>query len=75
MSLDDARSTAADARERLADALDQIEDRANIPKRLGALSRQATDAYGENPVPFIVGGAVAAAAAIGLIAWAVFGRD
>lgn len=74
MSLDDAKSAAADARERLADTLDQIEDRVNIPKRLGRLSKQAGEAYEENPVPFIAGGAVAAATVIGLIVWAVLAR-
>lgn len=74
MSLDDARSAAADARERLADTLDQIEDRVNIPKKVGQLSKQASESYAENPVPFIAGAAVAAAAVIGLIAWAIIGR-
>ena len=66
-SIDDARDRAAAARHDLANALDAIEDKLNVPKRVRA-------AYRHNPVPVIIGGVAATAAVVGLIAWAVIAR-
>lgn len=72
---DSAKDAAADARQRLADTLDQIEDRVNIPKRIGRWTKQASSSYEDNPVPFVVGGLAAAAAVVGLIVWGIARRD
>ncbi len=74
-SVDDAKAAAAKARHQLADTLDALEDKVNVPKRAKDLSQKAAGAYQANPVPFIVAGVAVAAAAVGLIAWAIFGRD
>jgi len=74
-SVDDAKAAAAKARHQLADTLDALEDKVNVPKRAKDLSAKAADAYQANPVPFIVAGVAVAAVTVGLIAWAVFGRD
>ncbi|MBI5161550.1 MAG: DUF3618 domain-containing protein [Micrococcales bacterium] len=71
---DSAKDAAADARQRLADTLDQIEDRVNIPKKVGTWSKQASDSYENNPVPFLVGAAAAALAVVGLVIWGVASR-
>ncbi|TXK18823.1 DUF3618 domain-containing protein [Homoserinibacter sp. GY 40078] len=71
----DAKAAATKARHDLADTLDALEDKLNVPKRAGELGRKAKSAYEKNPVPWIVGGAAVAIIAVGLVAWAVFGGD
>tara|TARA_R110000868_G_scaffold199758_2_gene446464 strand:- start:3679 stop:3906 length:228 start_codon:yes stop_codon:yes gene_type:complete len=75
MSMTDAKAAAAKARHELAETLDAIEDRVNVPKRVGELSDKAVAAYKENPVPWIIGGAAVAVIAVGLVAWAIFSDD
>jgi len=70
-----ARAAAQKARHELADTLDAIEGKFNVPERTGELARKAKLAYEKNPVPWIVGGAAVAVIAAGLVAWAIFGRD
>jgi len=70
-----AKAAAQKARHELADTLDQIEDKFNVPKRAGELAEKAKAAYEKNPVPWIVGGAAVAIIAVGLVAWAIFGGD
>jgi hypothetical protein len=70
MNTEDAKTAAADARERLAETLDQIEDKVNIPRRLGELSKSAQD----NPVPVLAAVGAAVVAIGGLIAWGVARR-
>ncbi len=70
-----ARLQAVKARDELAATLDAIEDMLNVPKRVGELADTARGAYSKQPVPWIIGGAAAAAVVIGLIAWAIFRDD
>ena len=67
-----AKAAATQARRQLADTLDEIEDKFNVPKRTAELAKTA---YEKNPVPWIVGGAAVAIIAVGLVAWAIFGPD
>jgi hypothetical protein len=70
-----AKAQAQKARDDLANALDAIEDKLNVPKRAQDLGKQAMTAYEKNPVPFIIGGVAVAVVAVGLLAWAIFGPD
>lgn len=70
-----AKAQAQKARDELANALDAIEDKLNVPKRAQDLGKQAMNAYEKNPVPFIIGGVAVAVVAVGLLAWAIFGPD
>ena len=70
-----ARLQAMRARDELAATLDAIEDKLNVPKRVGELAETARGSYSKNPVPWIIGGAAAAAVVIGLVAWAIFSDD
>ncbi len=70
-----AKAAATQARRQLADTLDEIEDKFNVPKRTAELAEKAKTAYEKNPVPWIVGGAAVAIIAVGLVAWAIFGPD
>ena len=70
-----AKAAATKARHDLADTLDAIEDKFNVPKRTGELVGKAKVAYEKNPVPWIIGGAAVAIIAVGLVAWAIFGED
>jgi len=70
-----AKAQAQKARSELADALDAIEDKLNVPKRAQELGKQAMSAYERNPLPFIIGGVAVAVVAVGLIAWAIFSPD
>ena len=70
-----AKAQAQKARDELANALDAIEDKLNVPKRAQDLGKQAVNAYEKNPIPFIIGGVAVAVVAVGLLAWAIFGPD
>ncbi len=70
-----AKAQAQKARDDLAETLDAIEDKLNVPKRVTELGEKAASAYRQNPVPWIVGGAAVAVIAIGLVAWAIFSGD
>jgi hypothetical protein len=69
----DARIRAA--RAELEDTLDAIEDKLNVPKQVGALAERAKASYESNPVPWIIGGVVAAVAVAAAVAWAVLSDD
>ncbi|RQP10670.1 MAG: DUF3618 domain-containing protein [Microbacteriaceae bacterium] len=70
-----AKAAARQARHQVADTLDQLEDKFNVPKRTGELVDKAKAAYEKNPVPWIIGGAAVAIIAVGLVAWAIFSPD
>ena len=70
-----AKLQAVKARDELAATLDAIEDKLNVPKRVGELTESARASYAKNRVPWLVGGAAAAAVVIGLVAWAIFSDD
>jgi hypothetical protein len=62
------QSRIAEARADLENTLNAIEDKLNLPKRI-------TSSYRANPVPWIIGAAVAAVAVAGVIAWAILSDD
>ena len=70
-----ARLQAVKARDDLASTLDAIEDKLNVPKRVGQLGETVAASYRSNRVPFLIGGGAAAAVVIGLVAWALFSDD
>jgi hypothetical protein len=63
-TVEEARASAAQARRELAATLDALEDKLNVPKRVGA-------AYRRNPLLVVGVGVGIAVAAAGLIVWAV----
>lgn len=63
-----ARVQAVKARDQLAETLDALEDKLNVPKRVSA-------SYRENRLPWLIGIGAAAAVVIGVIAWAAFSDD
>jgi hypothetical protein len=75
MNTQDAKAAAERARYDLADTLDAIEDKLNVPKRATELGRRAKASYDRNPIPWIIGGVAVAIIAAGLIAWAVLSDD
>lgn len=75
MNTQDAKAAAERARHELAETLDQIEDKFNVPKQASELGKRAKAAYDRNPLPFIIGGVAVAVVAVGLIAWAVLSDD
>ena len=72
---DDIESQVARTRANLEDTLDAIEDKFNVTKRVGELSKRAQASWESNPTPWIVGATGVAIAVIGLIAWAIFSGD
>ncbi len=70
-----ASERSAAARAELEEALDAIEDKLNVPKQLGILGTRAKGAWQANPVPWVIGAAVAVAVVGGIIAWALHGDD
>jgi hypothetical protein len=63
------------ARVELADTLDALEDKLNVPKQVSRLSRKARASYEDNPVPWIIGATAAVIVIGGLVAWAIFSDD
>jgi Protein of unknown function (DUF3618) len=72
---DDIRSQVAHTRASLESTLDEIEDKFNVPKRVGELTTRAKASYESNPTPWIVGATGVAIAVLGIIAWAIFSGD
>jgi hypothetical protein len=72
---DDIQSQVARTRANLENTLDAIEDKFNVPKRAGELTKRAKASYESNPTPWIVGATGVAIAVLGIIAWAIFSGD
>jgi len=62
------------ARADLAAAIDAIDDKLNVPKRVRAMSQRVKDSYRSNPFPWIAGGVGAAVVVAGAIAGVVYYR-
>jgi len=75
MSAESIDGKVAAARADLESTLNAIEDKLNVPKRVGELTEKAKASYSQNPVPWIVGAAIAAVTVASLIAWAIFSDD
>ena len=71
----DAKAAAEAARRQVADTLEALEDKFDIPARTTELVEKAKVAYERNPVPWIVGAAALGVIAVGLVAWAIFSGD
>src|SRR5258705_13378776 len=56
MNTQDAKAAAERARYDIADTLDAIEDKLNVPKRAAEMGRRAKASYDLNPIPWIIGG-------------------
>lgn len=63
------------ARTELAEALDAIEDKLNVPKQLGILGTRARGSWEQKPVPWIIGATAAVIVVGGIIAWAILRDD
>lgn len=70
-----AADRAAAAREELAETLEAIEDKLNVPKQSKLLAEKVARSYEQNPVPWIIGATAATLVVAGLVAWAIFGGD
>ena len=68
-------SRVAGNRDDLQATLDAIEDKLNVPKRVGELRDQAMVSYEKNPVPWIIGAIAAAVVIAGVVAWAILSDD
>lgn len=75
MNTTSAASRSATARAELQATLDAIEERLNVPKRVGELATRAKASWDVNPVPWLIGAVAAVIVVGGLIAWAVAGDD
>ncbi len=75
MNAESVDGKVAAARAELESTLNAIEDKLNVPKRVGELTEKAKASYSDNPVPWIVGAAVAAVTVASLIAWAILSDD
>lgn len=71
----DIENKVAAARAELAETLDAIEDKLNVPKRVEELAGKAKASYESNPLPWIIGAVGAAVVVAGLVAWAILSDD
>jgi hypothetical protein len=65
----------ASARAELKETLDAIEDKLNVPKQVGRLTKKAQRSYRDNPVPWIIGATAAVIVVGGLAARALLRDD
>lgn len=72
MSQESERSAAA--RRELQNTLDAIEDKLNVPKRFGEFKDFAEQSWQRNPLPWLIGAAVAVVA-VGAIVVSLFSDD
>lgn len=75
MAAESLEDRVAAARAELADTLDAIEDKLNVPKRVNDLASKAKASYESNPLPWIIGAVGAAVVVAGIVAWAVLTDD
>ena len=75
MAAESLEDRFAAARAELADTLDAIEDKLNVPKRVNDLASKAKASYESNPLPWIIGAVGAAVVVAGIVAWAVLTDD
>jgi len=68
-------SRVASTREDLQATLDAIEDKLNVPKRVGELRDKAMQSYEKNPLPWIIGAVAGAVVVAGVVAWAILSDD
>lgn len=73
--MSDVESRIAASRAELEATLDAIEDKLNVPKRVGELTERAKSSYEANPLPWVIGGLAAAVVVVGIVAWAILGND
>ncbi|MEC5170278.1 DUF3618 domain-containing protein [Glaciihabitans sp. GrIS 2.15] len=74
-SSDSIETRISATRSELAQTLDEIEDRLNVPKQVGKLTAKVQSSYAENPVPWTIGATAAVVVIGGIVAWAIFGDD
>jgi hypothetical protein len=75
MSDEGIQERVAATRANLESTLDAIEDKFNVPKRVGELTDRAQASYERNRVPWIVGAIGVAGAIVGLVVWALSSDD
>ncbi len=68
-------SKVSATRDDLEATLNAIEDKLNVPKRVGELSTKVRSSYEANPVPWIIGATAAAIIVAGVVAWAILSDD
>ena len=73
--MSDVESRIAASRAELEATLDAIEDKLNVPKRVGELTERAKSSYEANPLRWVIGGLAAAVIVVGIVAWAILGDD
>jgi len=74
-SSDSIETRISATRSELAQTLDEIEDRLNVPKQVGKLTAKVQSSCAKNPVPWIIGATAAVVVIGGIVAWAIFGGD
>ena len=74
-SSDSIETRISATRSELAQTLDEIEERLNVPKQVGKLTAKVQSSYEENPVRWIIGATAAVVVIGGIVAWAIFFDD
>ena len=73
--MSDIQSRIATNRANLESTLDAIEDKLNVPKRVGELTTKARASFETNRLPWLIGAVAAAVAVAGIVAWAILSDD
>lgn len=75
MNASSTETRIAQARTELEQTLDAIEEKLNVPKRVGELSTMVRSSYENNRLPWLIGAAAAAIVVAGVLAWAILSDD
>jgi len=70
-----AKTRTAQARAELAETLDAIEDKFNVPLQLSLLEKRVRRSFALNPLGWVIGATAAVIVVGGLITWAVLSDD
>ncbi len=72
---DNSARRADELRAELEATLNEIDNRLNPRVKGAELGRRVRSGYERNPVPYLIGAALATAVVVGLVAWAIASDD
>lgn len=72
---DNPARRADELRAELEATLNEIDNRLNPRVKGAEFGRRVRSGYERNPVPYLLGAALATAVVVGLVAWAIAGDD
>ncbi|MGL4340130.1 MAG: DUF3618 domain-containing protein [Rhodoglobus sp.] len=73
--MSELQSRVEASRAELEATLNAIEDKLNVPRRVGRVAWNLRRSYEMRPAPWILGGIAAAVVAAAIVSWAILSND